>query len=377
VLQKSDIVLDAGANIGCFSILASKIASKIIAVEPNPDTFRHLLVNLRMNYASNVVPINVALLDKEGTALLEKHGLESRISNSGVRVRTTTIDKLTRGKVSIIKMDIVVSEIGNRTLIPSYPWLRFVNTNSIQGASAARNYGAKIAKGEILGFLDDDVVLDSHWCEEAVKSLRDVKVGGVSGEAKLPVEAYQLDYIPRSLMWVIGGCYWISSKPIEVSGAAGMNFAVRKELFERVGGYNVSLGPRGDRPEAKQWYRLGAEDTDLALRIAKNCNRIILFNPKMKVLHKLRRKSLFPKALIKRAMHVGRNRAYIHSKYGREGLGLDYTVLTNLYYELANTLVESSKEPILTWKRFSFSMLVLFGIGLGYLNGALTFQYVS
>jgi FkbM family methyltransferase len=111
VLQKSDIVLDAGANIGCFSILASKIASKIIAVEPNPDTFRHLLVNLRMNYASNVVPINVALLDKEGTALLEKHGLESRISNSGVRVRTTTIDKLTRGKVSIIKMDIEGSEI--------------------------------------------------------------------------------------------------------------------------------------------------------------------------------------------------------------------------------------------------------------------------
>jgi FkbM family methyltransferase len=111
VLRKSDIVLDAGANIGCFSILASKIASKIIAVEPNPDTFRHLLVNLRMNCVSNVVPVNVALLDKEGTALLEKHGLKSRISNSGARVRTTTIDKLTHGNVSIIKMDIEGSEI--------------------------------------------------------------------------------------------------------------------------------------------------------------------------------------------------------------------------------------------------------------------------
>lgn len=144
-----------------------------------------------------------------------------------------------------------------------------------------------------------------------------------------------------------------------------MNLAVRKELFSKVGGYNTALGPHGDRPEVKSWNRLGAEETDLVLRISRDSKKMVLFNPRMKLLHKLRRESVSSLAMMRRAMHVGLNKAYISSKYGHDDLESDCSVLTNLYSELANALLKFSKEPLFAWQRFSFSIFILWGLVWG------------
>lgn len=52
------------------------------------------------------------------------------------------------------------------------------------GLSASRNLGARVAKGEILLFLDDDVVLEPDFIEEILKVFHEDKtgrLGGVSG----------------------------------------------------------------------------------------------------------------------------------------------------------------------------------------------------
>src|SRR5579885_1432959 len=62
-ITKGDIVLDAGANVGIFSILASRKAHKVIAIEPDPENYGYLLKNIEANHAENIIPVNIALSD--------------------------------------------------------------------------------------------------------------------------------------------------------------------------------------------------------------------------------------------------------------------------------------------------------------------------
>lgn len=64
VLQPGDTFVDAGANIGLMSLAASQCVGRdgrVHAFEPVPDIYRHLLHNLRINDADNVIAHNCAL----------------------------------------------------------------------------------------------------------------------------------------------------------------------------------------------------------------------------------------------------------------------------------------------------------------------------
>jgi FkbM family methyltransferase len=117
----TDRVLDAGANVGFFSIFAASKCQKVIAVEPNPINFRVLMLNKSMNKASNVILVNKALSDKEGYVRMSGEGVVFKISSGGVTIPAITIDSLIRGlnyDVSVVKMDIEGAE--ERCLEGSY-----------------------------------------------------------------------------------------------------------------------------------------------------------------------------------------------------------------------------------------------------------------
>jgi FkbM family methyltransferase len=66
-LRPGDMFVDVGANIGYFSLLASKLvgkSGKVVAIEPSPKTFRMLQHNLAINRAHNVRALNMAAADK-------------------------------------------------------------------------------------------------------------------------------------------------------------------------------------------------------------------------------------------------------------------------------------------------------------------------
>jgi len=69
-IPKNSIFIDAGANIGKYSLLASKNASKIIAVEPENGNFTLLKKNMILNQVQNVKLINSALASKKGSIRL-------------------------------------------------------------------------------------------------------------------------------------------------------------------------------------------------------------------------------------------------------------------------------------------------------------------
>jgi len=68
-INKGDIVIDAGANIGMFSIMASILVGKtgkVIAIEPEPENLKILKRNVELNNINNMIIINKALFSKSG-----------------------------------------------------------------------------------------------------------------------------------------------------------------------------------------------------------------------------------------------------------------------------------------------------------------------
>ena len=125
-LIEGDVFVDVGANIGYFTLLASRLvgrAGKVIAIDASPTIFAKLLGNLKRNQATNVNALNVAVSDHTGTArvFLAPHsniGETSIIANEGLRyecdVFADSLDSLLApedvAKVRLVKIDVEGAE---------------------------------------------------------------------------------------------------------------------------------------------------------------------------------------------------------------------------------------------------------------------------
>ncbi|WP_375272196.1 FkbM family methyltransferase [Sphingomonas sp.] len=126
-LQLGDTFVDAGANIGFYSIVAGRLVGvegQVVAVEMMPETAVQLRANVALNDASNVRVVECALSDRDGDTVTassnaRKLGQASiRPANSGptrdltVSVGTQRLDTLLRGvkRVRLIKMDLEGAE---------------------------------------------------------------------------------------------------------------------------------------------------------------------------------------------------------------------------------------------------------------------------
>jgi len=63
-----DVVLDVGAYIGYpYTLrLAKLVGTAVISIEPDPQNFRILVMNVKSNKLNDVILLNVAVSDKDG-----------------------------------------------------------------------------------------------------------------------------------------------------------------------------------------------------------------------------------------------------------------------------------------------------------------------
>ena len=120
VLGKGDYVIDAGANVGMFSLLASVKtgpSGKIFAFEPVPKTRRLLARNIELNNFKNIEIVPLALGEMKGelTLFSDPKNLQtpSGVSRTGleeIKSRQTTLDEFVEqsgiSKIDFIKADI-------------------------------------------------------------------------------------------------------------------------------------------------------------------------------------------------------------------------------------------------------------------------------
>ena len=151
------------------------------------------------------------------------------------------------------------------------PRVRYVH-EPLAGLSYGRNRGMQVAAHEYVAFIDDDVVVDRHWLTGIARGFgRDPRVGLVcglvpSGEIRTRTQAW----FDQRVTWADARkpcVYSLSSPPAELPlfpfqvGAygTGANTALTRTAFERLGGFDVTLGV--GQPTK------GGEDIDMYLRM--------------------------------------------------------------------------------------------------------------
>src|SRR4030067_2261687 len=75
VLNRGSIIFDVGANIGIYSLLASKIvgnASRIYSFEPSEWAYNRLIENIKLNNFKNINTYKLGISNKEGTVIFHK-----------------------------------------------------------------------------------------------------------------------------------------------------------------------------------------------------------------------------------------------------------------------------------------------------------------
>lgn len=121
-LPAGAVILDIGANIGAFSLLASHLfpEARIFSFEPEKNNFGVLSKNVELNDSGKITIYNEAVSDKDGVAVLNvdpadsaSHSLEGA-SASGQAIATVSLKAiLSRESLTVIdllKMDIEGSE---------------------------------------------------------------------------------------------------------------------------------------------------------------------------------------------------------------------------------------------------------------------------
>ncbi|MGC8696552.1 MAG: glycosyltransferase [Conexivisphaera sp.] len=203
--------------------------------------------------------------------------------------------------------------------------------------SAQRNLGAKVSSGKYLLFVDSDMILSENVVRECVE--------------KCEREGYDALYIPER---IVGEGFWIKVRDFERSfyNATVIDAVrfVRKDLFERVGGFDEDL--------------TGPEDWDLDRRIRDAGAKIGIISTN--IFHDegnfglrkyLSKKSYYTKMGFQRYRQKWRNDEVVRKQLGAS-------------YRLFWVFVEKGK-----WRRLlSHPLLTL---GMYYLRFRVSLQYVK
>ena len=123
-IKKGDIVLDLGANIGYYTLIAARSVGKhgkVFSFEPDPNNFAMLEKNVEINDYRNVTLVQKAISDKTGKSKLYLCGNDASCHTICdpkddwrlIKIESTRLDDYFKdydGRIDFIKMDIEGAE---------------------------------------------------------------------------------------------------------------------------------------------------------------------------------------------------------------------------------------------------------------------------
>lgn len=132
-----------------------------------------------------------------------------------------------------------------------------------KGVSMARHAGFKKANGEIIVSTDADTIVPENWLSEIYKRFKeDKELVGISGA----VSFWDGGFIDNLFVLPHIGYKYLNYF-LKIGFFAGCNMAIRKKVFEEIGGFDLN--------------KVSAEDLDICLKLQKRGK--IKFTPKVRV----------------------------------------------------------------------------------------------
>ncbi len=171
-----------------------------------------------------------------------------------------------KGPIELIVAD---GHSGDKTVNISKKYCNRVVEETTHTIAAGRQAGARVSHGELLLYTDADTLVDEGWVRHIVEAFEDPKVGAVYGVI-WPRDANWLEY------HVIGGMAMWAAILLNFIGfdyVSGNNLAIRRSVFDKIGGFNI--------------YMRTGEDTDIVQR-ARRVSKTV-FSSKAIVRYSMRR----------------------------------------------------------------------------------------
>jgi cellulose synthase/poly-beta-1,6-N-acetylglucosamine synthase-like glycosyltransferase len=163
-------------------------------------------------------------------------------------------------------------------LFKKYKWLKIIPTGNVTRPAQKRDIGVKKAKGNIIAFIDDDAFPSSNWLKEAERIFKKEKVEAICGPGILPkkVTIWEkvFDEILKTYIGSGGFAYrFVRDKvtPRFVDDYPSMNFLIKKNVFNKLGGFNNEYWP--------------GEDSKLCEDLVYKYNGKIYYNPNLFIYH--------------------------------------------------------------------------------------------
>lgn len=196
-------------------------------------------------------------------------------------------------------------EVAN-DFVKRYKNFRYFNEKR-QGLSWAKNRGWKEAGGQYVAFIDDDAMAERDWVAQILKFTKrhpDVSVFG--GPYYGYTEEKKPDWFPPEV-----GTFTLGNKERKINtpkeSLSGSNTIFKRSVFAKQGGFNTSLGMKGN----KLSY---GEESNLIFELAKEgCG--IYYSPSIKVRHLIAKRKLSLRWLLRNKFIRGKLWSSIHGRY--------------------------------------------------------------
>jgi glycosyltransferase involved in cell wall biosynthesis len=218
------------------------------------------------------------------------------------------------------------------------------------GKAYALNSAISQTQSPVIAFTYDDCRFEKNWLRVIWEAFQKQKADGVGGPSKPLIEGKRPAWLSDRLVKQLGYINY-GNEPFMVQDRKkhvfiGTNHAYRREMFERLGGFDVN--------------RIGnSEDVEFFQRVYKAGGKLF-YEPKAVAMHKLEASRWTPKSLAARFFLQGRAMAYGMQESGR-GLTVcripfwTFRELLSIHWNaLKSTLRGDKEEALWEWLRRYF-----------------------